>query len=137
MPPKQRPAFLRDAFPDLDAGRNKSNTELVEKDTNAKATNSSRPSDEGNRTTNSSPTLSLHETNNGEDTSKEREKETPETPTDKGKGKDKPKKTRYPRHPLLAAIHATFFWRWWIAGFMKLCAGTLQRPENDLTLRAD
>ena len=32
------------------------------------------------------------------------------------------KKRKYPKRPLLSAIHRAFFWRWWIAGLLDLCA---------------
>ncbi|EJD02283.1 multidrug resistance-associated ABC transporter [Fomitiporia mediterranea MF3/22] len=34
--------------------------------------------------------------------------------------------TKYPKHPLLSAIHAAFFWRWWTAGLLKLFSDTLK-----------
>ena len=33
------------------------------------------------------------------------------------------KKRKYSKRPLLSAIHRAFFWRWWMAGAMKLGAG--------------
>ncbi|KAH8110164.1 multidrug resistance-associated ABC transporter [Phellopilus nigrolimitatus] len=33
------------------------------------------------------------------------------------------RKQKYPKRPLLSAVHSAFFWRWWIAGSLKLCAG--------------
>lgn len=32
-------------------------------------------------------------------------------------------KRKYTKHPLLSAVHRAFFWRWWTAGVLKLCAG--------------
>ncbi|KAI5122830.1 hypothetical protein M0805_003125 [Coniferiporia weirii] len=43
------------------------------------------------------------------------------------------KEVKYSKHPLLAAIHAAFFWRWWVAGSMKLCADTLNTTTPLIT----
>ncbi|EMD36548.1 hypothetical protein CERSUDRAFT_115579 [Gelatoporia subvermispora B] len=48
-----------------------------------------------------------------------------ETPSlSKGKGKKKDGKSKYDQS-LLKALHNTFFFRWWAAGFLKLCGDTL------------
>ena len=41
-------------------------------------------------------------------------------------GADKTKGKKYDAS-LVRAIHSAFFWRWWSAGLMKLCAGELIR----------
>ncbi|KAL5511261.1 hypothetical protein ACEPAH_4476 [Sanghuangporus vaninii] len=42
------------------------------------------------------------------------------------KDADKKDPPRYSKRPLLSAVHAAFFWRWWSAGFLKLGADTLK-----------
>jgi hypothetical protein len=37
-------------------------------------------------------------------------------------------KRKYSKRPLLSAINRAFFWRWWIAGSFKLCAGETIQP---------
>lgn len=129
VPPDLRPSNLRDRFPDLDADdaqpRNKeikSGKELNEKDVIAEKEEVARALDENatpamaaSALPTASTTVSAVTTNDGDAKQTERK--------DTAQDTDKKKKTKYPSRPLLAALHATFFWRWWIAGAMKLCAG--------------
>lgn len=129
VPPDLRPSNLRDRFPDLDADdaqpRNKeikSGKELNEKDVIAEKEEVARALDENatpamaaSALPTASTTVSAVTTNDGDAKQTERKGTAQDT--------DKKKKTKYPSRPLLAALHATFFWRWWIAGAMKLCAG--------------
>lgn len=130
VPPDLRPSNLRDKFPDLDADdaqpRNKeikSGKELNEKDVIAEKEEVARALDENatpamaaSALPTASTTVSAVTTNDGD--AKQMERKDTAKDTDKKK-----KKSKYPSRPLLAALHATFFWRWWIAGAMKLCAG--------------
>lgn len=127
VPPDLRPSNLRDRFPDLDADdaqplnkEMKSGKEMNEKDVVAEKEEVARALDENatpamaaSALPTASTTVSAVTTNDG-DAKKTEQNET---------AKDKKKKSKYPSRPLLAALHATFFWRWWIAGAMKLCAG--------------
>ncbi|THH01938.1 hypothetical protein EW145_g6827, partial [Phellinidium pouzarii] len=40
-------------------------------------------------------------------------------------GRKPPNSNKYTKRPLVNAVHAAFFWSWWAAGAMKLCADTL------------
>lgn len=130
VPPNLRPSNLRDRFPDLDADDSqprikkemKSGKALNEKDVVAEKEEVAHALDENatpamasSALPTASTTVSAVTTNDGDAKQTER--------NDTAKDAEKKKKSKYPSRPLLAALHATFFWRWWIAGAMKLCAG--------------
>lgn len=131
VPPDLRPSNLRDKFPDLDAddaqprnNENKLGKALNEKDVVVEKEEVARALDENatpamaaSALPTASTTVSAVTTNDGD------AKQTERKDTAQDTYKKKKKKSKYPSRPLLAALHATFFWRWWIAGAMKLCAG--------------
>lgn len=108
IPPEQRPKHLRGSSDPADAENDKHDEKEKELE--------NRREDEGEF-----------------DAAPSTQNDPSPTPGSKSKGKVKTKKTKdgtiegageekYGKRPLLAAVHAAFFWRWWTAGLLLLIA---------------